>query len=289
MTEPFVDTHVHFWDHSVEGLSWAWLDPDFRHPRVASLHRYDAPRFAAAELREEVEGAGVSGVVHVQAARWNGAPERESAWLEELGDEAGWPDVVVGACRMADDDAPRHIERQLELRRFRGVRDLGAGAHLDDPALDRPLEVLAQCSGVFELLVSFEGFDGAARVAERHPGVTFVLDHAGLPVERTPEYHERWSGAMHRLARVGNVVCKISALAGGVDPSWTVESLRPWVEGCIEAFGPERCMFGSNWPIDKPYGSYARLVEAYREIVRPLSAAERGALMRATARRVYRM
>lgn len=289
ITPPFVDTHVHFWDHSVEGLSWSWLEPDFEHPRVQSLHRYDAPRFTTPELRREAEGSGLATVVHVQAARWNHEPERETAWLQRVGDEHGWPDAVVGNCRLAAPDAAAVMERHAAFSRFRGVRDLTAAPQLDDPLLVEHVGAVGEHGGVVELLVSKEEFAATARVADAQPGVTIVIDHAGLPVERTPEYHREWLRGMRELGRAANVVCKISALAGSVDPQWSVESLRPWVEGCVEAFGVERCMFATNWPIDKPYGTYVGLVDAYRQIVASWPAGEQEALLAGTAERVYRL
>jgi predicted TIM-barrel fold metal-dependent hydrolase len=95
---------------------------------------------------------------------------------------------------------------------------------------------------------------------------------------------------MRRLARrAPNVVCKISALASGADPNWSVESIRPWVRECIEAFGPDRCMFASNWPIDKLFGTYCGLISAYAQIVGDLSDEERHQLFGGTAARVYRI
>ena len=116
-----------------------------------------------------------------------------------------------------------------------------------------------------------------------------VLGHAGLPLERTAAYRAAWQQAMSALAATPNVVCKISALASGSDPNWTVESLRPWVLGCVEAFGPSRCMLATNWPIDRLHGSYQQLVDAYREILGELAPDERAALFHGTAERVYRL
>ena len=91
------------------------------------------------------------------------------------------------------------------------------------------------------------------------------------------------------MASRPNVVVKISALASGADPGWSIDSIRPWAEHCIESFGPDRAMFGTNWPIDRLFGSYTALVEAYLEIAAPLTPEEHRALFSATAARVYRL
>lgn len=287
--DAFVDTHVHFWDHSVEGLSWAWLEADFEHPRVRGLHEYDAPRYAAPEFRTEVAECGVTKIVHVQAARLIPDPERETAWLQAMGDAEGWPSAVIGNCRLIADDGPEVVARHVLHPRFRGVRDMSANGALVEPAVRRTCAALGTHDAVCELMVSHPEFSAMATLAADVLDTTFVLGHSGLPIERTPEYFRAWAGALPAVAAADNVVCKISALANGADPNWTVESIRPWVMGCIEAFGPERCFFGSNWPIDRHFGTYARLIDAYRTIVSELSPGEQRAVLSGTAERIYRI
>lgn len=287
---PFVDAHVHFWDHSVEGLQWAWLDPDFEHPRVRSLHPHDQPRYTGPELRPETEGCDVTKVVHVQAARRLPDPAQETGWLDAAAQSDGWPTAIVGDCPLAHPDGPEVVARHARASsRFRGVRDMTAAPTLHEPAVRATCRAVAAHHATCELMVSHEHFDAVSRLAIDVPDVTIVLGHAGLPVERTADYRRQWSAAMVRLAKAPNVVCKISSLASGADPDWTIESLRPWVLGCLEAFGPHRCMFGTNWPIDRHYGTYAQLVHAYGTIVGGLSPTEQDAVLWATAERVYRI
>jgi predicted TIM-barrel fold metal-dependent hydrolase len=93
---------------------------------------------------------------------------------------------------------------------------------------------------------------------------------------------------MTELATAENVVCKISAL-GSADPHWTAASIRPWVLGCVEAFGADRCMLATNWPVDKLFGTYERLLSAYVEIATELTPSEQQAIFSATAERVHRI
>jgi predicted TIM-barrel fold metal-dependent hydrolase len=139
-----------------------------------------------------------------------------------------------------------------------------------------------------EIMTSWPSYPALLDLYDAAPEAKVVLGHAGLPVERTPEYLAAWRPALHHLAeRAPTMVCKISALASGADPHWTVSSLRPWVLGCVEAFGPERCMLASNWPVDKLFGAYERLWSAYDEILAELPDADRRSLFGATAERVY--
>jgi predicted TIM-barrel fold metal-dependent hydrolase len=283
----FVDAHVHFWDHGVGGLRWVFLEPDFEHPRLGALKTLDAPRFAVDELRIEAGSCAPTKIVHVQAAQ-AADPVIETAWLQALSERTGWPNAIVGYCNLADADAGDVVARHRASSRFRGVRDLPAGARLGDPDVIRGFGLVAATGTPIEVMTSWESFDQLRALADEWPATTVVLGHAGLPVERTDEYFAHWSaGLRRRAAAAPNVVCKVSALASGADPSWTTVSIRPWVLGCIDAFGPDRCMFASNWPVDKIFGTYARLVEAYDEITSGFSDVERTALFARTAERVY--
>lgn len=285
----FTDTHVHFWDHSVEGLQWAWLEPGYPHPRLKDMHLLDAPRFTAAELRAEADDAAPTRVVHVQSAAPLDAPERETAWLQALADRDGWPDAIVGACRLADEGAPAVLAAHAIHPRFAGVRDLAAATSLEHPQFARGLSAVAAAGVSAEVMVDWPRFSMLARLTAAEPDVTVVLGHCGMPVERSPAYFAAWEPALRQLAAVPNIVCKISALAGSADPQWTTTSIRPWFLACIDAFGPDRCMLGTNWPVDRLHTSYDRLVDAYRVIASDLTPGEQYAVFAGTAGRVYRL
>jgi predicted TIM-barrel fold metal-dependent hydrolase len=287
--DAFVDAHVHFWDHSVPGLTWAWLEPGFDHPRLKGTLRLDAPRYTTPEFLAEAAGTGVVAAVHVQAAAWSDCPQRETEWLDTLAAETGWPHALIGNVRLASDDAEVVVRGHRESSPLvRGVRDLAIpAASLDDPEVVARFATVAPRAGTVELMTTHEEFPKLAALAQGAPDAVLVLGHAGLPLERTLAYRATWLQAMHRLAQTPNVVCKISALASASDPQWTAVSLRPWVLGCVEAFGPDRCMLASNWPIDRLYGAYDRLVDTYREILSPLATDERAAVFHRTAERVY--
>ncbi|MBI5087628.1 MAG: amidohydrolase family protein [Actinobacteria bacterium] len=285
--DDFIDTHVHFWDHSVEGLHWPWLEAGFSHRNVAGTEQLDAPRYTTAEFRAESAGAGVAGMVHVQAVDGVADLARETEWLQGLADRSGLPSAIVGSCIVTAPDAVALLERHARFPRFVGVRDITAAKHLDAteaaPALDR----LAAAGRSFEARRHHAQFDVLDEIAARWPDLTVVLSHACLPAERTESERAAWTEAARALARRPNVVCKISAVAGASDPNWTVASIRPWILGCIDTFGPDRCMFGTNWPIDRLHGTYLDVVAAYREVTADLSDSDRHAVLAGTASRVY--
>ena len=114
------------------------------------------------------------------------------------------------------------------------------------------------------------------------------LDHCGVPLERSPEYFEHWRTELRGLARGENVVVKVSGLAMR-DPGWTVESIRPLVLACIEAFGPGRTVFATNWPVDSLFSTYSDVVSAYRTILSEFSVDEQAAMLAGNAERIFRI
>jgi predicted TIM-barrel fold metal-dependent hydrolase len=292
LTEEFLDAHVHFWDHSVPGLAWPWLAAGFDHPRLKGMHRLDAPRFTPAELRAEAGGAAPAGVVHVQCAALTEDPAAETAWLSRVADtdQQGWPAAIVAASRLREPGAATAMAANARLHRFRGVRDMSVTGTVEPDEVAGALAAAAELGASVELQLPYEHFDTLRALASRWPTVTFVLGHAGQPTERTPDYLVRWSAVLRDLAAAApNVVVKVSAIASAADPQWTVDSIRPLVLGCIDAFGAERAMLATNWPIDRLHGRYRDLVTAYRTIVADLSATQQAAVLNGTARRVYRL
>jgi len=285
--ELLLDTHVHFWDHAVEGLRWPWLEPNFSHRKVSGTHVLDAPRYTSDEFRRESAGAGVGGMIHIQAVDGVADLARETEWLAGLADTTGLPDAIVGSCVVTSPEATSLLDRHARYRRFAGVRDITAARHLDADEATAALDWLATRRLSFEARRHHEQFDVLDTIASRWPDLTLVLSHACLPLERTAQEHQLWSASMRRLAQRPNVVCKISAVAGASDPQWTVDSIRPWILTCVETFGADRCMLGTNWPIDRLHARYPDLVAAYREVLSVLDAGERQAVLSQTARRVY--
>lgn len=286
---PFIDTHVHHWDHSVDGLHWPWLEPGFTHRMLRDMHVLDAPRYTAAEFREETTGAGVAGVVHVQAVGEIPDPSDETAWLQRMGDEHGWPTGIVASCTISRPGAVDLLRRHAEHARFCGARDITSSRHLDPDEGAAALDELAALGLSLEARRHPDSFDVLDEIAARWPELTVVMSHACLPLERTPATLRQWTAAAQLLARRPNVVCKISAVAGASQPDWTPAVIRPWINACIDTFGPPRCMFATNWPVERLVTTYQDLVGAYREVTADLTSDERAAVFHGTATRVYRL
>jgi predicted TIM-barrel fold metal-dependent hydrolase len=169
------------------------------------------------------------------------------------------------------------------------VRDITSSRHLDPDAAAPALDELAALGLSIEARREHHGFAVLGEIARRWPALTVVLSHACLPLERNDGSRREWIAAASVLAREPNVVCKISAVAGASDPTWTVETIRPWIAACFDVFGPDRCLFGTNWPVDRLFGTYEQLVTAYREVAADLDRDGREAVFHGTASRVYRL
>jgi predicted TIM-barrel fold metal-dependent hydrolase len=285
----FVDTHVHFWDLEHPKLRYEWLAPDAIHPILGNIDEIKFPRFDGESYKREIDGANVTKAVHVQAAIGIADPVDETRWLQEQAERTGFPHAIVAYSRLKDPDVERELEAHLEASPLmRGIRDFSDGDYLVDASFERGYAKLARYGLVCDLDCFWENMHKARDLSQRHPDVALVLDHAGFPLERTDEYFENWRRGMTTLAEAESAWCKISGLAMG-DNEWTVDSLRPWVLHCIEAFGVERCFFGTNWPVDKLYSDYGQVVDAYAEIVQGFSRDEQVALFSGNAEKVYRI
>lgn len=285
---PFVDTHVHFWDLKDPKLRYSWLDRDWVHPVLGDIDGLKVLKYLAEQYIAETRFQNVSKCVHVQAAIGIEDPVEETKWLQEQADRTGFPNGIVAHCDLAGPDAAETLERHMEYSNMRGIRDFGQGDYLVDPKWQEGYGLLARDDLVFCLDVLPENLPKARALAEKYPDVVLCIDHAGFPHSRDDDYFQMWRRGMQEAAGAPNVVIKISGL-GMCDNRWTVDSFRPWVLGCIEAFGPERSFFGTNWPVDRLYSSYGDVVDAYAEIIADFTPAEQEALFSANAERVFRI
>jgi predicted TIM-barrel fold metal-dependent hydrolase len=285
----FVDTHVHFWDLEHPKLAYSWLAPDAIHPILGNIDEIKHPLFDGEAYKQEIAGANVTKAVHVQAAIGIADPVDETRWLQEQAENTGFPHAIVAYSNLKDPGVERELEAHLEASPLmRGIRDFSEGDYLVDPDFERGYAKLAKYGLVCDLDCFWENMHKARDLAQRHPETPMILDHAGFPLERTDEYFENWKGGIRTLAEAENTWCKISGLGMG-DFTWTVDSIRPWVLHCIEAFGADRCFFGTNWPVDKMYSTYGTLIDAYAEIVKDFSGDEQVALFSGNAEKVFRI
>jgi predicted TIM-barrel fold metal-dependent hydrolase len=226
--------------------------------------------------------------------------EDEAAWVQKTAEATGWPHAIVAYADFTEPDVRPQLDRLARYRLVRGARmqlhwhqnplyRFAARRDLaKDPLVERNVGRLADYGFSFDLQVFAAQMPDAADLVEACPKVTFVLQHAGMPEDLTGEGSAEWRAGMVRLAACPNVVAKLSGLGTFIhanDPAHVAEIVRE----TVGVFGAERCLFGSNFPIEKLWTSGAALVEAYRKAAGSLGERDRQAIFHDTAMRVYRI
>jgi len=241
------------------------------------------------------EDAGVAPVVGSVELGGYAVDDAERAGIDE-----GLPTVLVPAARLESEAGLRDLRAVARHPRVRGVRQIlnwhrdprlsfvDAANLMDEPAWRRGLAVLGELGLSFDLQIYPGQMARAARLAASSPATLFVLNHAGMPVGRSHEALVEWRAGMAQLARLGNVVVKLSGF-GMTDHRWTSASTVPVIRETIALFGPERSMFASNFPVDRLYASYGEVIAVVAEATAELALADRREIFAGTARRVYRI
>jgi predicted TIM-barrel fold metal-dependent hydrolase len=290
-----IDSHFHVWRQR----DLPWLAGPMQ-PRIFGPYEPIRRDYLMPEYLADLAGTGITKAVYVQA---NWPPERavdEARWLEEVGREHGWPHGVVAYCDMTVADARPALDRLARLPRVRGVRQQ---LHWHEnplyrfatrPDLCRDAEVqknvarLADYGFSFDLQVFTPQMPGACDLLDACPRVPFILQHAGMLEDLSEAGREAWRGAMLAFARRPNAHAKLSGLGTFIhanDP----EHIRWVVTETVAMLGAERCLFGSNFPIEKLWTDYGSLFSAYRAACGGLSPAQTAAIFNDTASRVYRL
>jgi L-fuconolactonase len=277
--ESFVDAHVHFWDPA--RLEYPWL---------GGVRAIAGPHLPA-ELRAEAGDRGPEAFVFVQAECDRARFLEEVAWVSSLGDPrlAG----IVAFAPMDQGEATRQaIGRLAREPLVRGVRH---NIQDDpDPRLCRRPEFvdgvrrLGEAGLTFDLCLRAHQLPLIVELISDCPTTQFVLDHAAKPEIRHGAL-DPWRAGIDALALRPNVVCKLSGLLTEAAPGAGAEALRPYAAHVLERFGPDRVLFGSDWPVLKLASSYGAWLDVARELALPLAPAARRAIFSGTARRVYRL
>ena len=258
-----IDAHHHLWRYSPE--EYPWIGPD-----AATLRR----DFLVPELRQVTSDAGIDYVITVQARQ----SVIESKWLLELASGQDIIAGVVGWVPLTSPDLGAIVSELATNPKLRGVRhvlqDEPDERYMLRSEFNRGIRALAPYDLTYDLLIYERQLAPTIAFVDRHPHQRFVLDHAAKPLVRDG-VRSPWAENLRELARRPNVWCKLSGLVTEADHQhWTDDQLTPYLEAVFEAFGPERVMFGSDWPVCLLAAPYARWVEVATDFVARLSAEE---------------
>jgi predicted TIM-barrel fold metal-dependent hydrolase len=290
---PIVDAHHHIWRQA----ALPWLAGPMQ-PRIFGPYEPIRRDYPVAEFLADLKGSGVQKSVYVQA-NW-ADPLEEADYVTRAHDEAGFPNALVAYADLLAPDVRPALDRLARYELLRGIRmqihwhenplyRFAAKPDVaDDEAFRRNFARLEDYGLSFELQVFAPQMESAARLAHDFPKVTFILQHCGMPEDLSETGMAAWRTGMKRLAAEPNIVNKLSGLGTFIhrnDP----DHIARIVQESVALFGPSRCLYGSNFPIEKIWTDYPPLLAAFRAALAPYPAADQEAMLSGTATRVYRL
>lgn len=270
-----IDSHQHFWQ--VGRFDYPWMSSD-----LGVLYRDYLP----GDLAPMLERNGVKQTVLVQASN----SVAESRWLLDLADANSFIAGVVGWVDLMSVEIDAPLDELCAHTKFKGVRHLVESEPHDDwlvqPAVLAGLRKLSERGLSYDLLVHTRHLQYVPRVAESCPDLVLVIDHMAKPPIARNEIKE-WAEALKPVAQYPNVYCKLSGLVTEANwSSWQTDDLRPYVDYALELFGPDRVMFGSDYPVCLLAASYDRVLESFQEL---LGDGDRDKIFSKNAARFYRL
>jgi len=276
--ENIIDCHQHFWQ--VGRFDYPWMTPEVE----VLCQDYLPPA-----LEPILKRFGVEKTVLVQASN----SLEETRWLLSLADQYPFIAGVVGWVDLTDKDVGRQLDEFVTHPKFKGVRHLVESEPADDwliqPSVLEGMRALAAYGVSYDLLVHTRHLKYAKILAESCTGLRFVIDHMAKPPIARNELGE-WARAIKELAAYPNVWCKLSGLVTEANwADWSVEELKPFNDTALKYFGPQRMMFGSDWPVCLLAASYDRVLEAFQSLLAELSDEDRNCVFAKNATAFYRI
>ncbi|HUX50983.1 MAG TPA: amidohydrolase family protein [Spirochaetia bacterium] len=273
-----VDSHQHFWIYN--DRDYGWMADD-----AAAIRRDFLPEdFVAVSA-----ASGITRSVAVQARQ----TLAETEWLFSLAETSPIIGGVVGWVDLRSGSVEGDLERLSANAQLKGVRHVVHDEPDDDfilgNAFRRGIGLLRRFSLTYDILIFSRHLERTARFVRLFPDQLFVVDHIGKPAIRDGEF-DRWRAALAEVAAAPNVFCKLSGMVSeAASHRWTAETFRPYIDTVIELFGPERVMFGSDWPVCTLESDYAHIYRIVSRAIEELSADEQGAILGGSAERFYRL
>ena len=297
-TGPVIDAHHHLWDLGLG--KHPWLAASRSDEMVFGDPTPLVRNYLPDDLRADAARQNLVASVHIEGG-WDAAdPVGETRWLEGLAERHGLPTVFVVQAPLHKPEAEAVLAAQRAFARVRGVRFIlswhddpkkrfaDRPDYMEDPAWLAGFALLRRYDLSFDLMLYPGQMAAAARLAARFPDTAIILNHAGSPADRDADSMAAWRRGLTLLAAQPNVAVKISDLVA-YDHHWTLDSLRPVVLACIDAFGTERALFASDFPVAGLHATFDQAYGAFKTIVADFSAAEQRRMFHDNAARLYRI
>jgi L-fuconolactonase len=275
---PVIDAHHHLWNYDTE--DYAWIGPEM------NVLRRD---FMPADLHIEMQQAGVDGAIAVQARQ----TLQETEWLLSLAAQNEFMRGVVGWAPLIDAAVSDDLQRLAAQPKLKGIRHVLQDEPDDFYMLRNDFNAgitqLRRFDLVYDVLIFERHLPQTIQFLDRHPDQVFVIDHIAKPRIREGLLSP-WRENLKELARRSHCFCKLSGVLTEADwQNWRPEGIHPYLDAALDAFGPNRCLFGSDWPVLLLADSYAGWVATVKNFVSRLSSTEQARVLGGTAAEVYRL
>ncbi|MEL7491045.1 MAG: amidohydrolase family protein [Pseudomonadota bacterium] len=267
------DAHHHLWD--LDQCHYPWL-------MAKGVKRFfgdPAPiqkNYLVADFRKDAAAFELVGSTHIQVGVEEPDAVKETKWLQAQSDSDSLPNAIVSFADLSADNIDEILTKHAQSENFRGIRQIvgrhpgedaatGTGDLIEDPRFLRGLKLLERKNLSFDLQLIEANYEGAIRLFLRLPELRLAICHFASPWDLSLDGYMRWRSAMKEFAALP--LCRIKFSGFGMfKPDWTAKDIKPFVETALELFGEDRCMAGSNFPVDKLYGGYDRIWRALEEL-----------------------
>lgn len=294
-----IDCHHHLWDLSLDKHLWLINENDKTEASFLGDYQKIKTNYLIEDYLRDIQNQNVEKSVHLQAGWTRDDSVGETAWLQSVADEYGFPHGIVAYVNLLRDDAAKTLESHCQFENIRGIRQILSwhpdpfysgcdDDYIINPTWQENFGLLEKYNLSFDMQIYPIQMSAAVKLANKYPNIQIIINHAGMPLGRNKEDFLFWEKSMTNLAACPNVVVKISGL-GMFDHHWTIKSIRPYIETIILLFGIDRCMFASNFPVDELYSTYDTLFRGYTKIVKAMSIDEKTKLFHDNAERIYRL
>jgi predicted TIM-barrel fold metal-dependent hydrolase len=292
---PTIDAHHHIW--RLKDLTWL-SGPQV--PRIFGPYEPICRDYPIEEFRADTDGCDVVKSVYVQTNWPAGQSFDEAQWVQTVSDTTGWPHANVAHADLADPECGALIKRLAQLKATRGIRQqlhwhqnpqYRFAPHpevMNDPNWRRGLKHLAEHNLLFEIQLFTSQMQHGAALARAFPETVFVLEHAGMLEDMSEAGWKSWREGMQALAAEPNMNVKLSGLGTFVH-ACRAEMMGPIIRETVALFGADRCIYGSNFPIEKLWTDYRTFYRTFRSCIEHLGETEQRAIMHDTAARLYRI
>ena len=290
--QKIIDTHIHLWD--LNKYSYDWI--------INSSNNKLNKNYLLENFLEDSKILNIHKVVHVEANINVQNNINETRWLQSIANnnDKGIPNAIIGFIDLTNEHVEEELNQHMQFSNFRGIRQIlrydekeqNIGCNLlENEKWINNLKLLEKKELLFDLLIYYHQFKQAAKVINKYPYLQFIINHALGTYKYYPENFVLWQDAIDTLSSFENVSIKLSGFSERISNDWNHNDIKPFIDYSIEKFSVDRCMFGTNFPVDKAFSNkrYSDYWKAYQDITSYLSVKENDNLFYKNAEKFYKI